>query len=86
MEQFDPESGLVFRETIVKAQRPPAKWEHRLGSSLGVRYKPPAKGAESLYAKAMREIVRKAYTLTPESLQAIPTTIAQQIWKAIRRE
>lgn len=88
MQRYDPESGQLYREIIVKAgslrQREP-EWERKCPVPKPM-YRPPTQGAESLYAKAMREIVCNADTLTPETLQAVPTSLVQQIWRAIRRE
>lgn len=81
MERYDPDSGQVFRETVVKVAR-----KHGKRPSNRLPYVAPLRGAESLSAKAMREIVCNASTLTKETLEAAPLPIVHQIWKAIRRE
>lgn len=82
MERYDWESGLVFTETLVKvSKRPPDRKRPKV-----LPYVPPLAGAESLYAKAMREIVRNASTLTPEALRTVPASIVDRIWRAVRRE
>lgn len=88
MDRFDPETGLVFRETIVKARSRfewVPDWQHKCAARWPID-EPPSNRVESLYAKAMRKIILKANTLSPETLQAIPATIGERIWKAIRRE
>ncbi len=84
MERFDPDSGLVYKETIVK-QPKVSNWLKNSGGRLAL-YKAPEQGAESLYAKAMRAIIVNADALTTEALRTTPTSIVRQIWKDVQRE
>lgn len=83
MDSYDPDSGQVFRETIVKAKRVSWKDEYVGQRSPQIA---PSQGVLSLKSIAMRSLVRNARLLTPQVLEAVPTIIAHQIWKAIRRE
>ena len=83
MASYDPDSGQVFRETVVQAQQVP--WQDECCGQKVVS--PPSSiGARSLKDLAMRRLVRSAKFLTPSVLEAVPSMIAHQIWKAIRRE
>lgn len=93
MQRFDPLSGQVFSERIVK--QPSARHHNQMSGKerRAIRDLPHAqqdsplpKGAESLYAKVMRKLVRNANNLTTETLRATPRSIVQEIWKEISKE
>jgi hypothetical protein len=86
MDCFDPESGQVYRETVLKQQQKPFRqWEHRCPGS-----KPQnvlsAQDCDSLTAMALRKLVCHAGQLNSETLQALPARTAHQIFSAIRRQ
>ena len=84
MEYFDPESGQMFRETIVRPTKY-TPWQQRCVGERP-RYVPPMRGAESLQEVALRKIIFNAQDLTPAVLETLPSAIVHRIWKAVRRK
>ena len=85
MESFDPDSGIVFRETIIRPRKRDTPWEYKCPAQK-VNHVPPPQGAPSLYATALHKIEDNALALSPESLEPLPNTIAQRLRREIRRE
>lgn len=85
MERFDYDSGLVYRETIIRPRKGQRPWVHRCPSDQMSKVPLDTRDVQSLRAIAMRRIVDQAHTLTLETLKAVPATIVVQIWNEIRR-
>lgn len=86
MDSFDPESGQVYRETVVKRRsRAPKKWEHRCTGTKPYNVL-SRQGADSLTAMTLRKLVCHADQLRPDTLATLPTHTVQQIRTAIKRE
>jgi hypothetical protein len=86
MDSFDPDSGQVYRETVVKRpEKAPKAWEHKCTGR-----KPydvlSRRGADSLTAMTLRKLVCHADQLRPDTLAALPTCTVHQIRTAIKRE
>lgn len=91
MNSYDPESGQVFKETIVRAGRyetlhdflhrsPTTKRGNRRINLSSQR------GMKRLQDLCMQSIINHADSLLPETLETLPEPIAIKIWSAIRRE
>ena len=84
MDCFDPDSGQVYRETVIKRERI-REWDRAYNGR-----KPSnvlsLQGAGNLTAMVLRKLVCHAEHLTPEALRGLPATTAHQIRTAIRRE
>lgn len=83
---FDPDSGLVFKETIVDQHGNPFS-RSSLKKCVGSKpvYCSPAEGTETLFSIAMRKILCNLEDLDIESLSGVPGILLEQIWKAIQR-
>ncbi|KAM0715877.1 hypothetical protein Q7P37_008391 [Cladosporium fusiforme] len=86
---FDPNSGLVFGEKVVKIGRSHRRDQTRqiLKRCLGTPpvYCPPPSGTETLVAITMRTILCNIHRLDSASLSTVPPILLEQIWKAIER-
>lgn len=92
MLRYDPLSGQVFTERLVKTRdrltnpSRPAE-ERRTPYEMQLEAERLKHlGVESLHAKAMRKLIVNARSLTPDALRATPAPITMQIWKEIIRE
>lgn len=79
---YDPDSGLVFRETIIK------KPSDLRGDSIRCAGRPPVprttgNGAGSLFSIALRKLLCNLDMLDSSSLSTIPEDFIEMIWKAI---
>lgn len=84
---FDPDSGLVFDENIVKQDRRHRPSRDPLTRCLGTppEYRPPPKGTETLEAIATRSILHNLDRIDSASLSTVPAILLEKIWKAIQR-
>lgn len=91
MDSYDPESGQVFKETIVKVgknekmpdyhfRRPADRQVHK--RILACRQR----STKTLQQLSMQKIISHANSLLPETLESLPEPIVIKIWSAIRRE
>lgn len=81
---YDPDTGLVYQETIVQKSRNPTSTLTRcLGSRP--RYCPPEEGAESLASASMRKLLCNLEMLDADSLGTVPLIVLEKLWKAITR-
>ena len=80
---FDPESGQVFEETIVRQPKRPRRggqeWQHKLPEhepqQMGTQ-----QGPRSLYGTAIQRLADQAHILETGILTNVPTAIVQSIW------
>lgn len=84
---YDPNSGLVFSETVVKQSRKEFYRIKRQTKSLGARveYVPPEHGPATLVELSMLTILRSLGMLDDNSLSTVPPTLLEKIWKSIVR-
>lgn len=82
---FDPDSGLVFDEKILKK----ARKRHRdfLSKCIG---QPPDRrssgnGTDSLFEIALRKLLSRLNMLDSTSLSTVPEALLKKIWKAVLR-
>lgn len=86
MDRFDPESGQVYRETVIRPDRNGlVEWD-RACHGLGTRKYVSPRGADTLTSMILRKLVLHADELAPNVLEAVPATTVQQIRTAIKRE
>ena len=86
---YDPDSGLVFSEKIVKKPkgRKGADVRDIYTRSLG---QPPARqstgdGSGSLFSIALRKLLCNLDQVDSDSLSTVPELMLREIWKAIQR-
>lgn len=85
MNRYDADSGLVFRETIVRPSKAKAKsWQHVCNGGFP-DYKRVRRGADSLFNCAMRKIIARARDLETIALADVPPLIVRAIWKELRK-
>ena len=84
---YDPNSGLVFSETVIKRQRHRNYSIKRQMKALGgrVKYVPPEHGPATLVELSMLKILRSLDMLDDNSLSTVPPTVLEKIWKSITR-
>jgi hypothetical protein len=84
---YDPDSGLVFTEKVVKRVRNKNEELERETKCTGRRpdYVPPENGPASLVDLSMLKILRSLDMLEADSLSTVPSTLLENIWKAITR-
>ena len=86
MDSFDPESGQVYRETVVRRRlKAHRAWEHDYKGRKPYNALSP-QGADSLTAMALRKLVCHADQIRPVTLATLPARTVYQIRTAIRRE
>lgn len=85
---YDPDSGQVYEETIMKAdEMGRIRWEHQCRAQTKRLPAPfPQRGLKSLQKLCMEKIIDSANSLETETLEALPESIAINIWTSIRRE
>lgn len=82
MGHFDPESGQIYYETIVK-HVPYIAWEHKIPGKKP-RNVLSSHGADSLKAVVLRKIVCHASRLEPQSFESVPSHLVKEINSTIR--
>jgi hypothetical protein len=84
---YDPNSGLVFSEAVIKQSRKRIYQIKRQTKSLGgrVKYVPPEHGPATLVELSMLTILRSLDMLDDNSLSTVPPTVLEKIWKSITR-
>lgn len=84
---YDPDSGLVFTEKVVKRARSKNEELRCENRCTGRRpdYVPPENGPASLVDLSMLKILRSLDMLEADSLSTVPSTLLENIWKAITR-
>jgi hypothetical protein len=86
MERFDPDSGQIYRERVVKREKKDFReWDRSYKGRKPTNVRSP-RGADTLTAMVLRKLVCHADQLTPQALAPLPAAIAHRIRKAIRRE
>jgi hypothetical protein len=84
---YDPNSGLVFNETVVDLSRKKKNGLRRLMKCIGRSpdYVSPEHGPPTLVELSMLKILRSLSMLDEDSLSTVPPTLLEKIWKAITR-
>lgn len=82
----DPDSGLVYDEFEVSANRGASTWitDYKTPALVRTRVRPnDEKGARSLVDMALTKLGLESQQLTSEALQSLPWVIGEQIWNRI---
>lgn len=89
---FDPKSGQVYTETIIRAsRREPSKWfTHCIGSKPKRHSTPrPETGTRSLELTAIRSVLCNLEALDTDTLKQYHSAnpqLVEKIWDAVKRE
>lgn len=85
---YDPDSGLVYTETVVTASGGHCKsYKQHSDRCPGSKpkYEAPSGGVHSLGRIAMRRILCHLDLLEPAALNSVPLHFVERIWEAARR-
>ncbi|KAK5172985.1 uncharacterized protein LTR77_003107 [Saxophila tyrrhenica] len=86
MARYDWSSGQVYHELIVRQEmRAPLPWEHWCQGAKLSKHR-SSYGADSLLNSALRKAVCNIRHVDPDTLRALPPSIVEIIWKAVKRE
>ena len=82
----DPDTGLVYDEFEVAANRGAGTWitDYKTPAIVRTRRRPnEGNGARSLADMALAKLSLESYQLTPDALQSLPWAIGEQVWRRI---